>query len=174
MLTSGSNLVRQFGDFGKILEEAQIPKGNPNLDRQLAEKFAENAQLQLGLQKLSSEVDRLEQLAREKDARIAHLQRSLSDANQKHKASEDRNQASEIEKTALKVEMELRDQRIRYELATEHGASQAKMKAQYEQQLQALQAEKNELEKGAGIVMAQLSDVQDALVKNSVASIAET
>ncbi|CEO60469.1 hypothetical protein PMG11_05096 [Penicillium brasilianum] len=165
MLTSGSNLVRQFGDFGKILEEAQIPKGNPILDRELAEKFAENTQLQLGLQKLSSEVDRLEQLASEKDARIAHLQRSLSDANQKHKASEDRNQASEIEKIALKGEMELRDQRIRHELATEHGTSQTKMKAHYEQQLHALQAEKNEFEKDAEIVMAQLSGVQDALVE---------
>lgn len=173
MLTSGSNLARQFGDFGTKLEEARIPQGNPELDRQLAEKFAENTQLQLGLQKLSSEVDSLKKLASEKDAKIEHLQQSLLNAKQMHKASEGRNQALEIEKTALKGEMELRDQSIRHELATEHGISQNQMKAQYEQRLQALQAEKNGLEKGAEIVMTQLSGVQGALVSDSAASIAE-
>ncbi|KAJ5380581.1 uncharacterized protein N7496_003009 [Penicillium cataractarum] len=165
MLTSGSNLVRQFGDFGKRLEEAQIPKDNPELDRQLAEKFAENTQLQLGVQKLSSEVDSLREFASAKDATIEHLQQSLSDAKQKQKASEDRNQVLAIEKTALKGEMELRDQSVRHELAIEHGISQNQMKAQYEQRLQALHAEKNELEKGADIVMTQLSGVQGALVE---------
>jgi chromosome segregation ATPase len=171
MLESESNLVRQFSEFGKSLEEAQLPKGNPELERQLAEKFAENTQLQLGLQKVSSEIDGLKQLARERDAKIESLQQSLTDAREKYRAAEDRNQGLEIEKTALKGEIELRDQRIRHDLTTEHANSQNQMKVQYEQKLQALEAEKGELEKGAELVMTQLSGVQGALVGYATALI---
>lgn len=164
MLDSENKLVQQFGDFGKKLEEAQMPKGNLELEKQLASKFAENTQLQLGLQKMASEFDSLKQLASEKDATIQSLQQSLADASEKCRTVENRNQVLEIEKTALEGEIELRDQRIRHELTTEHNSSQTQMQAQYEQQLRTLKAEKDELEKGAELVMTQLSGVQSALV----------
>lgn len=164
MLDSENKLVQQFGDFGKKLEEAQMPKGNLELEKQLASKFAENTQLQLGLQKMASEFDSLKQLASEKDATIQSLQQSLADASEKCRTVENRNQVLEIEKTALEGEIELRDQRIRHELTAEHNSSQTQMQAQYEQQLRTLKAEKDELEKGAELVMTQLSGVQSALV----------
>lgn len=172
MLDSGSNLVRQFGDFGKKLEEAQIPKGNPELERGLVEKFAENTQLQLGLQKMSSEIDSLKQLAKGKDAEIEILQQSLTNARERIKTAEDRNQVLEIEKTALKGEMELTSQRIRHELTSVNATSRDQMKAQYEARLQTLQAEKDELEKGAELAMTQLSGVEVALVGYAFALIA--
>jgi predicted nucleic acid-binding Zn-ribbon protein len=175
MLDSESKLAQQFDDFGKKLEQAQASsKGNPELEKQLADKFSENTQLQLGLQKMASEVDSLKQLASEKDATIQKMQQSLSDARERFRAAEARNQGLEIEKTALKGEMELRDQRFRHELATEHTSSQNQMNAQYEQQLRTLQAEKNDLEKSAEQVMTQLSGVQGALVGHATALIAGT
>lgn len=114
VLDSENKLARKFDDFGKKLEEVQMPKGNPELERQLADKFAENTKLQLDLQKMVSKVDTLEQLASDKDATIQNLQQSLSDVRERCRAVENRNQGLEIDKTALKGEMELRDQSIRH------------------------------------------------------------
>jgi chromosome segregation ATPase len=171
MLDSGGNLVQQFGDFGNKLEQAQVPKGNPELERQLTEKFAENTQLQLGLQKVTTEIDSLKQLASKKDAKIENLQQSLASARRNFKDTEDRNQVLEIEKMALKGEMELMDQRIRHELATEHATFGNQMKVQYEERLHTLQAEKDELEKTAKVVMTQMHGVQDSLVGYAAAFI---
>lgn len=115
VLDSENELARQFGDFSKKLEDVQMPKGNPELERQLADKFAENTKLQLDLQKVVSKVDSLKQLASDKDATIQKLQQSLSDARERCRAVENRNQGLEIDKTALKGEMELRDQSIRHQ-----------------------------------------------------------
>ena len=167
MLDSGGNLVRQFGDFGKMLEQAQVPKGNPDLERQLTEKFAENTQLQLGLQKLSSEINSLKQLTSKKDTKIEGLQRSLAEAGRKFKAAEDRNQVLEIEKTALKGEMELMDQSIRHEMSIEHAASGNQMKVQYEERLHTLQAEKD----AAKVATTQMHGVQNSLVGYTAAFI---
>lgn len=169
MSDSENKLVQQFGDFGKKLAAAQMPKGNPDFEKQLANKFDENTQLQLCLQKMSSEIDSLKQLASQKDATIQNLQQSLAGANEKCRSVENRNQVLEIEKTALKGEIELRDQRIRHDLTAEHTSSQNQMQAQYEQKLRNLKAEKDSLEKSAELVMTQLSGVQNALVSHLTA-----
>ncbi|OKP13138.1 hypothetical protein PENSUB_1238 [Penicillium subrubescens] len=165
VLDSETKLARQFGDFGKKLEEAQMPKGNPEFEKQLADRFAENTQLQLGLHKMASEIDSLNQLTSEKDATIQNLQQCLTDAKEKCRAVDNRNQALEIDKTALKGEIELRDQRIRHELTTKHNSSQTQMQAKYEQELRTLKAEKDELEKNTELIMTQMNGVQSALVE---------
>lgn len=164
IMDSGRNLTRQFEDFGKKLEEAQITKGSQDSERRLTGLFAENTQLQLRLQKLSSEIESLKQLGSEKDARSGELLQSLTEARRMYRAAEDRIRGLEVEKTAMKGEMELRDQRTRHELATANVNSQDQMKAQYERRLQTCQAEKDELEKGVELATTQLSGVQDALV----------
>ncbi|KAF3388506.1 hypothetical protein F1880_003864 [Penicillium rolfsii] len=165
MSDSENKLARQFDDFGRKLEEAKMPTGNPEFERQMAD----STKLQLNLQKmvseLVSEVDSLKRQTSEKDSYIQNLQQSLTDARETYKIVENQNQGLEIEKTALKGEVELRDQRIHRELITEYTSSQNLMKAQYEQQLRILQAEKEELEKGAELVITQLSDVQGALIE---------
>lgn len=174
ILDSGSNLARRFEDFGKKLEEVPIFKGIQDSERRLTELFAENTQLQLRLQKLSSEIDSVKQLDSEKDAKTEGLRQSLIEARQKYIAAEDRIRGLEMEKTAMKGEMELRDQRTRHELATVNANSQAQMRAQYERRLQTLQAEKDELEKAAELATTQLSGVQDALVGFPAARILRT
>lgn len=164
IMDSGRNLTGQFEDFGKKLEEVQITQGSHDSERRLMELFAENTQLQLRLQKLSSEIDSLKQLDSEKDAKSEGLRQSLIEAKQKDRAAEDRIRRLEMEKTAMMGEMELRDQRTRHELATVNAKSQDQMKAQYEKRLQTLQAEKDELEKDVELATTQLSGVQDALV----------
>lgn len=164
IIDSGRNLTQQFKDFGEKLEEAQITKGSQDSERRLTGLFAENTQLQLRLQKLCSEIESLEQLGSEKDARSGELLQSLTEARQKYRAAEDRIRGLEVEKTAMKGEMDLRDQRARHELAMVNANSQDQMKAQYERRLQTFQAEKDELEKGVELATTQLSGVQDALV----------
>lgn len=164
IMDSERDLTRQFKDFGKMLEEAQITKGNQDSERRLTELFTENTQLQLRLQKLSSEIESLKQLSSEKDARSGELLQSLTEARQNYGAAEDCIRRLEVEKMAMKGEMELRDQKARHELATINAKSQDQMKVQYERRLQTFQAEKDELEKGVELATTQLRGVQDALV----------
>ncbi|KAJ5168563.1 uncharacterized protein N7482_004157 [Penicillium canariense] len=164
-IASESKLARQIEDLGEKLEEAQMPKGNPELEGQLMKKLTENTQLQLELERMSSEVDSLKQQSGEKNARIRDLQQSLAETIKRQETAADRSQRLEIENTALRGQVELSDQRARHELTTEHAASRDQMKSQFEQQLQIIQVERDELKNGTTVIMNQLSGVQNALIE---------
>lgn len=163
-LTATENdLVQDLKNLGERLAEAQAHSNRPGLEKELSAQFAENTRLQLQLQALSSERDSLQ---RELDAEVAETQNirlSLTDVGAKLEVAESRNRQLENDKLALQREVTLAEQRSREERNNFTTLSD-QCKAQYEQQLQSLRREKEDIEKGTEQLVSQLGGVQDSLV----------
>lgn len=163
-LTATENdLVQDLKNFEERLAEAQAHSNRPGIEKELSAQFAENTRLQLQLQALSSESG---SLRRELDAEAAETQNirlSLTDLGARLKSTESRNTELENDKLALQRELALAEQRSREERNNFTTLSD-QSKAQYEQQLQSLQREKEDIEKGTEQLVSQLGGVQDSLV----------
>ncbi|KAI1834606.1 hypothetical protein DTO006G1_260 [Penicillium roqueforti] len=160
-----TDLVRGLENFGQKLSEAQIPAGNPVLEMEIANKFAENTQLQLQLQEISIEVESLRKQLANKSSENEHLQHALTETVASEQASKNQNARLEIEKTALRSELQLLEQRIREELDAASIELQGQMKAKFEEQVQGLETEKAKLERDFNNLQAQLANVQSSLTE---------
>jgi chromosome segregation ATPase len=159
-----TDLVRGLETFGQKLSEARIPAGNPVLEMEVSKKFAENTQLQLQQQEISLELESLRKQLASKSSENQHLQHALTDAVTNEQASKSQNSRLEIEKAALRGELELLEQRIREELGAASTKLQGQMKARFEEQVEGLETEKARLERDFSNLQAQLANVQRSLV----------
>ncbi|KAJ5290871.1 hypothetical protein N7478_000122 [Penicillium angulare] len=159
------SLIHQLEDVGKKISEAQIPANNAIMDKELASKFAENTQLQIRLHDIASEIDSLNKLLGEKKANIEDLQGSLLEATDKQHSIEAQNKRLAIEKTDLQLEFESTERSIRQELDEKNFDSLNQMKFEHQIQIQSLQKEKDDIEKVAGELVAQLELIQQSLVE---------
>ncbi|KAJ5383595.1 hypothetical protein N7517_001506 [Penicillium concentricum] len=162
--TTETDLVRGLETFGQKLSEARIPAGNPVLEMEVSKKFAENTQLQLQLQGISLEVDSVRKQLASKSSENQHLQHALTDAVTNEQASKSQSSRLEIEKTALRGELQLLEQRIREELGAA-STKQGQMKARFEEQVQGLETERTRLERDFSNLQAQLANVQGSLTE---------
>ncbi|KAJ5959371.1 uncharacterized protein N7479_006521 [Penicillium vulpinum] len=160
-----TDLVRGLETFSQKLSEARIPAGNPVLEMEVSNKFAENTQLQLELQQISIEVESLRKQVANKSSENQHLQHALTDAVTNEQASKSQNARLEIEKMALRGELQLLEQRIREELGAANLKFQGQMKAKFEEQVQGLETEKARLERDQRNLQTQLANVQSSLTE---------
>ncbi|KAJ5688780.1 hypothetical protein N7462_003172 [Penicillium macrosclerotiorum] len=165
LISTEDNLAQDLKDFNEKLVQAQIPKEEIQLQKELNAKFDENTQLQLLLQKMNFESESLQKQLDEKDSRILGLQRSLMETTEKTKIAEDHNQRLRIETTAIRGEMEVTEQRIRQEMNKEHAILKAQIESQYEERLKILQKDKDEFKMGSEELASKLSEVQGSLIK---------
>lgn len=163
-----TDLVRGLETFGQKLSEARIPAGNPVLEMEISNKFAENTQLQLKLQEISIEAESLRKQLANKSSENQHLQHALTETVTNEQASRSQNARLEIEKTALRGELELLEQRIREELGAANTKLQGQMKGKFEEQIQDLETEKARLEREFNNLQVQLATVQSSLVSPTV------
>lgn len=157
------DIFQDLRDFGKQLADARVNTSNPGLEKEISAKFAENTQLQLQVQGLSSEGD---SLRRELNAKVAEMQDvrlSLVDVSGKLQVAETRNQQLERDNLSFQSEIAFAAQRTQEERDNCTTLSD-QIKAQYEQQLQSLQREKENFEKGTEELISQLGGVRDSLV----------
>ncbi|CAG8216588.1 unnamed protein product [Penicillium salamii] len=75
-----ASLICALQSFGQMLSAASIPAGNPVLEKELTAKFAENTQLQLRLQQISSEIDSLRMQVGSKTSENMQLQQTLTES----------------------------------------------------------------------------------------------
>ncbi|KGO58947.1 hypothetical protein PEX2_093020 [Penicillium expansum] len=160
-----TDLVRGLETFGQKLSEARIPAGNPVLEMEISNKFAENTQLQLKLQEISIEAESLRKQLANKSSENQHLQHALTETVTNEQASRSQNARLEIEKTALRGELELLEQRIREELGAANTKLQGQMKGKFEEQIQDLETEKARLEREFNNLQVQLATVQSSLAE---------
>ncbi|KGO72448.1 hypothetical protein PITC_076250 [Penicillium italicum] len=160
-----TDLVRGLETFDQKLSEARIPAGNPVLEMEVSKKFAENTQLQLQMQEISIEVESLRTQLASKSSENQHLQHALTETVTNEQASKSQNARLEIEKTALRGELQLLEQRIREELDTANTKWQGQMKAKFEEQIQGLETEKARLERDSNNLQLQLATVQSYLTE---------
>jgi chromosome segregation ATPase len=158
---SETDLIRGLKSFSQVISEARIPAGNPALEKEIATKFGENTQLQLQLQQASIEAESLRKQVSSKVSENQHLQQSLAETVE---ASKDRISRLEMEKTALRGELEVLEQKVRGELTTASRRSQDEMKAKFGHEIRVLQTEKDRLEQDSNSLRSQLSNVQKSLV----------
>ena len=162
--TTETDLIRGLQNFSQMVSEARIPAGNPVLEKEIATKFAENTQLQLQLQEISIEVESLRKQVSSKESENQHLQHALTETVTNEQASKNQVSWLEIEKTALRGEVELLEQRIREELTTTSRKSLDEMRAKFEHQIHGLETAKARLEQDSNSLRSQLSNVQISLV----------
>ncbi|KAJ5196279.1 hypothetical protein N7449_006758 [Penicillium cf. viridicatum] len=160
-----TDLVRGLEMFGQKLSDARIPVGNPVLEMEVSNKFAENTQLQLQLQKISIEVESLRKELSNKSTENQHLQHALTESVTNEQASKSQNSRLEIEKTALQGELQLLEQRIREELGAAGIKLQGEMRAKFEQQVQGLETEKAKLERDFKNLQTQLATTESSLTE---------
>jgi uncharacterized phage infection (PIP) family protein YhgE len=68
----------------------------------------------------------------------------------------------------MKCEFALTEQKIRQRLDQEKTTATDRIKHEYEEKLQTLQKEKNDLENGSEEVLLQLGSVRDSLVSTKI------
>lgn len=164
LTTTESSLLGGLSGFCEKLAEAQIQPSNPGLESELSNKYVENTQLQLQLQDISLKAASLLQRVDECEAQNLAMQQSLTEATAECQKAETLNRRIESEKLALQGEAALAEQKIRHELTSEITRSTDRIRHEYEQKLQRVQKEKNDLENGSEEVLAQLGGVRDSLV----------
>jgi chromosome segregation ATPase len=167
LTTTESSLLGDLNGFCKQLAEAQVQPPKAGLELELSNKFAENTQLQLRLQKISLEAESLRQGLGERESQTLVLQQSLAEATAECQNLETRNHRIETEKLAMQGEATLVEQRIRHEFTAEKSIATDSIRNEYEQRLEALQKEKNDLESGSEILV-QLGGVRDFLVSTTI------
>ncbi|EKV12502.1 hypothetical protein PDIG_44260 [Penicillium digitatum PHI26] len=160
-----TDLVRGLETFSHRLAEARIPAGNPVLEMEVSKRFAENTQLQLQLKEISIEVESLRKQLANKSSENEHLQHALTETVTSEKTCKSQNARLEIEKTALRGELQFLEQRIRNELGSVNIKLQDQMKAGFEGQIQGLKTEKAMLERDFNNLQAQLATVQISLTE---------
>ncbi|KZN85011.1 hypothetical protein EN45_091790 [Penicillium chrysogenum] len=168
-----TDLVRGLETFGQKLSEARIPAGNPVLEMEVSNKFAENTRLQLQLQEISTEVESLREQLANKSSENQHLQHALAETVANEQASKSQNARLEIEKTALQVELQLLEQRVREELSAASIKCQDQMKAKFEEQVQYLEAEMMKQETDVNNLQTELANVRSSLLEESQKRIME-
>jgi chromosome segregation ATPase len=159
-----TDLVRGLETLGQKLSEARIPAGNPVLEMEVSNKFAENTRLQLQLQEISTEVESLRKQLANKSSENQQLQHSLTETVANEQASKSQNARLEIEKTALQGVLQLLEQRVREELSAASIKFQDQMKAKFEEQVQDLETEKRKLETDINNLQTELANVRSSLV----------
>ncbi|CAI7605706.1 unnamed protein product [Penicillium viridicatum] len=160
-----TDLVRGLETFGQKLSDARIPAGNPVLEMEVSNKFAENTQLQLQLQEISIEVESLRKQLANKSSENQHLQHALTESVTNEQASKSQNSRLEIEKTALQGELQLLEQRIREELGAAAIKLQGEMRAEFEKEVQNLETEKAKLERDVKNLQTELATIQSCLTE---------
>jgi chromosome segregation ATPase len=163
-----SSLLGDLSGFCEKLAEAQIPSAQPGLELELSNKFSENTQLQLQLQAVSSEAETLRQRLGENETQTNTLRQSLAEATAGCKKAENDICRIENERLAMKCEFALTEQKIRQRLDQEKATATDRIKHEYEEKLQTLQKEKNDLENGSEEVLLQLGSVRDSLVSTEI------
>lgn len=158
-----ASLEHDLKGFAEQLAKAQIPENQPGLEKELSAKFAENTQLQLQVQKLSSEKDALQRELHTKATETEHIRIASADMSRKLQETETRVQQLESDKLTLQSEVAIAAQRNQEEM-DRSITSNDQMKAQYERQLKGLQQEKQDLQKGTCELISQLDGVRDSLV----------
>ena len=164
LTTTESILLDSLGGFCEKLEEAQIQPASLGLELELSNKFAENTDLHLRLQALSLEAESLQQRLGETEAQVYTLNQSLTEATSERQKLENHRHKIETEKLAMRGECALAEQKIRQELDKEKITATDEIRHEYEQNLQTLRREKQDLENGSEEVLAQLGGVRDSLV----------
>ncbi|KAJ6188655.1 hypothetical protein N7519_003563 [Penicillium mononematosum] len=168
-----TDLVRGLETFSQKLSEARIPAGNPVLEMEVSNKFAENTRLQLQLQEISTKVESLRKQLANKSSENEHLQHSLTETVANEQASKSQNARLEIEKTALQGELQLVEQRVREELSAASIKFQEQMKAKFEEQVQGLETEKRKQETDINNLRTELANVRSSLLEESQRRIME-
>lgn len=166
--TTESILLDGLSGFSEKLAEAQIQPASLGLELELSNKFAENTELQLRLQALSLEAEFLQQRLRETEAQVYTLNNSLKEETAERQKVENHSHKIETEKLAIQGELVLAEQKIRQELDKEKTTATDEIRHEYEQNLQTLQREKEDLENGSEEVLAQLGGVRDSLVNMKI------
>jgi chromosome segregation ATPase len=159
-----TELVRGLETFGKKLSDAQIPAENPVLEMEISRKFAENTQLQLRLQEISTEIESLRKQLAKTSSENQHLQDVLTETATNEQTYKSKNARLEIEKTALRGELQMIEQRLREELGNESIKLQSQMKAKFEEEVRELEAEKSRLKRDCDQLQAQVTSIQSSLV----------
>lgn len=160
------NLLGEIDGLKETLADHQVPAGNPVLEMELSSKFAENTQLQLQLQEISSELKSLREQLDWKKSENEDLQQSLTEAAAKQQAAENQVFHIQSEKSALHEEIKTAEQRVREELTKAGIISRNQIKTKYEQQIQKVEGEKASLERESEKLVAQLASVQQSLVSS--------
>ncbi|CAG7938436.1 unnamed protein product [Penicillium nalgiovense] len=168
-----TDLVHGLETFGQKLSEARIPAGNPVLEMEISNKFAENTKLQLQLQEMSTEVESLRKQLANRSSENQHLQHALTETVANEQVSKSQTARLEIEKTALRGELQLLEQRVREELGAASTKLQDQMKAEFEEQVQGLETEKRKLETDINNLQAELANVRSSLLEESQRRIME-
>lgn len=158
-----ASLEHDLKDFGRKLAKAQIATNQPGLAKELLAKFAENTQLQLQLQELSSAKDSLQRELHTKATETENMRISSAEMSRKLQETETRIQQLESDKLTLQSEVALAEQRTQEE-RDKSITSKEQTKAQYERRFQRLQQEKDDLQKGTDELISQLDGVRDSLV----------
>ncbi|KAJ5773066.1 hypothetical protein N7457_007962 [Penicillium paradoxum] len=163
--TTEIDLMRGLEMFGQKLSEARIPAGNPVLEMEISNKFAENTQLQLQLQESTTQVESLRKQLATRSSENQHLQHTLTETVTKEQASKSQISRLEIEKTALRGELQLLEQRIREELGIASMKLQDQMNARFTEQVHDLEREKTKLKRDCDHLQLQLENVQNSLAE---------
>jgi SMC interacting uncharacterized protein involved in chromosome segregation len=159
-----TDLIHGLQNFSQMISEARIPAGHPILEKEIVTKFDENTQLQLQLQQISIEVESLRKQVNCKASENQHLQQALTETVTNEQVSKSQVSRLEIEKTALRGELEMLGQRIREELNTASRKSQDAIKDKFEHQIHILETSKTRLEQDSDDLRSQLANVQSSLV----------
>ncbi|OQD81000.1 hypothetical protein PENANT_c030G08771 [Penicillium antarcticum] len=160
-----TDLVHCIEIFSQRLADAQMPVGNPVLEMEISNKFAENTQLQLELERVSLGLESLRKQLGKRTSENEHLQHALTEAVTSEQSSKSRNSRLEIEKTALRGELQLVEHRVREELSIANTEAQDRLKTNFEKQIQRLEMSNAKLETEAEQLKTQLSEVQRSLAE---------
>lgn len=163
LTSTEASLVHDLIGLGEKLADAQVPKNDPGFEKELSAKFAENAQLQLQVQRLSAEKAELQRELHTKVAEVEDIGLSLADLSAKRQEAKNRIQQLEGDKLTLQNEVVLAAKRT-HEERDRSITSNEQIKDQYERQFQSLQQEKENLQKGTDELICQLDGVRDSLV----------
>lgn len=162
--TTETNLIHGLQKFSEMLSEARIPAGNPVLETEIAAKFAENTQLQLQLQKASSDNETLQKEVDRKLSENIQLQHALTETASTERENKAKIVRLDMEKTALRGELVVLEQKTREELTTAGKRSQDEMRMRYEHEIKDREAEYVQLERQTDCLKSQLANAQSSLV----------
>ncbi|KAJ5333162.1 hypothetical protein MYU51_005007 [Penicillium brevicompactum] len=161
--TTEANLIQGLQKFSQMLSEARMPAGNPVLEKEVAAKFAENTQLQLQLQQALGEKESLQMELERKVSENIQIQHDLTETTSNGQENKVKLARLEMEKTALRGEFVIHEQRIREELSTAGTRSQDEMKGMYEHKIGELEMVNARLERETHELTSQLANNQSSL-----------
>ncbi|CAG8931365.1 unnamed protein product [Penicillium salamii] len=122
-----ASLICALQSFGQMLSAARIPAGNPVLEKELNAKFAENTQLQLRLQQISSEIDSLRMQVSSKTSENIQLQQTLTESMSRFETEIKAFQTANIQTRQMADELE---SQLEIRTQSEHLKEEAKKEAE--------------------------------------------